>query len=116
MQKIIVHNTEYLHTRKFSRSSRKQQTTLQITSKGLLILWRQAEIYATLIAGTVEAEGAEASRAGVLEEGIDDPGATVEEAIGGRIRDTILGAYPFAFFKNSVISTKGIAYEAPTFS
>jgi hypothetical protein len=74
------------------------------------------EIYATLVAGSVEAEGAEASRAGILEEGADDPGAAVEEAVRGRIRDTILGTYPFAFLKNSVISTKGIAYEAPTFS
>jgi hypothetical protein len=64
----------------------------------------------------VEVEGAEASRAGILEEGADDPGAAVEKVVGGRIRDTILGAYPFAFLKNSVISTKGIAYEAPTFS
>jgi hypothetical protein len=61
-------------------------------------------------------EGAEASTARVLEEGIKDPGVVVEEAAGGRIRDTSLGAYSFAFLKNSIISTKGIAYEAPTFS
>jgi hypothetical protein len=61
-------------------------------------------------------EGAEASTTGVLEEDIKDPGAVVEEADGGRIRDTSLGAYSFAFLKNSVISNKGIAYEAPTFS
>jgi hypothetical protein len=61
-------------------------------------------------------EGAEASTIGVLEEGTKDPGALVEEAAGGRIRDTNLGAYPFAFLKNSIISTRGTAYEVPTFS
>jgi hypothetical protein len=64
----------------------------------------------------VAEEGAEASTTGVLEEGAEDPGAVVEEAAEGRIRDTSLGAYSFAFLKNSIISTKGIAYEAPTFS
>jgi hypothetical protein len=64
----------------------------------------------------VAEECAEASTTGVLEEGVKDPGAVVEEAVGGRIRDTSLGAYSFAFLKNSVISTKGIPYEAPTFS
>jgi hypothetical protein len=64
----------------------------------------------------VAKDGAEASTAGVLEEGTKDPGAVVEEAAGGRIRDTSLGAYSFAILKNSIISTKGIAYEAPTFS
>jgi hypothetical protein len=61
-------------------------------------------------------EGAEASTSGVLEEGAEDPGAVVEYAAGGRITDSSLGAYSFTFLKNSVISTKGIAYEAPTFS
>jgi hypothetical protein len=73
----------------------------------MLILWRQAKIYATSVAGSMGAEGAEASRAGVLEEGIEDPGAVVEEVGTGRIRDTSLGVYSFAFLKNSVISTKG---------
>jgi hypothetical protein len=59
----------------------------------------------------MEVEGAAASRARVLEEGADDPGIVVVEADGGIIRDTRLGAYSFAFLKNSVISTKGIAYE-----
>jgi hypothetical protein len=64
----------------------------------------------------VGAEGAEASGAGVLEEGVEDPGAVVEEFGIGRIRDTSLGACSFAFLKNFVISTKGQAYEEPTFS
>jgi hypothetical protein len=37
-------------------------------------------------------EGAKASTARVLEESIKDPGVVVEEAAGGRIRDTSLGA------------------------
>jgi hypothetical protein len=82
----------------------------------MLILWRQAKVYATSVAGPVGAEGVEASGAGVLEEGVEDPGAVVEEVGAGRIRDTSLGAYSFAFLKNSVISTKGQAYEEPTFS
>jgi hypothetical protein len=57
-----------------------------------------------------------ASGVGVLEEGTDDPSTVVEEVDGGRIRDTRLGVYSFAFLKNSIISTRGQAYEDPTFS
>jgi hypothetical protein len=64
----------------------------------------------------VEAEGAKASVVGVLEEGVEDLGAVVKEVGAGRIRDTSLGAYSFAFLKNSVISAKGQAYEEPIFS
>jgi hypothetical protein len=64
----------------------------------------------------MEVEGATASGAGVLEEGADNPGTVVVEADGGIIRDMRLGVYSFAFLKNSIISTKGIAYEKPTFS
>jgi hypothetical protein len=53
----------------------------------------------------------EASTTGVLEEGAEDLGAVVEEAIGRRIRDTSLGVYSFAFLKSSIISTKGTAYD-----
>jgi hypothetical protein len=45
-----------------------------------------------------------ASATGVLEGGVEDSGAEVEEAAEGQIRDTILGAYCFAFLKNSSIS------------
>jgi hypothetical protein len=53
------------------------------------ILWKQAKIYATSVAGSAAAEGAEASTAGVLEEGAEDLGVVVEEVGIGRIRDTI---------------------------
>jgi hypothetical protein len=45
----------------------------------------------------VAVEGAEASATGVLEGAIEELGAEVEEAAEGEIRDTILGAYCFAF-------------------
>jgi hypothetical protein len=57
----------------------------------------------------VGAEGAEAPGAGILEEGAEDPSVVVEGVGAGRIRDTSLGAYSFAFLKNSLISTKGQA-------
>jgi hypothetical protein len=41
---------------------------------------------------------------GVLEEGTKVTGAGVEGVGTGRIRDTNLGAYSFAFLKNSFIS------------
>jgi hypothetical protein len=59
-------------------------------------------------------EGAEASRA--LEGVVEDLGTKVEEAANGKIRDTILGAYSFAFWKNPSISKRGRAREEPTFS
>jgi hypothetical protein len=74
------------------------------------------KIYATSVAGSAAEEGTTVTIAGALEEGAKEPVAVVEEATGGRIRDTNLGAYSFAFLKNSVISTKGRAYEAPTLS
>jgi hypothetical protein len=67
------------------------------------------KIYATSVAGSTTGEGADASAAGALEEGAEEPVAIVKEAAGGRIRDTSLGAYSLAFLKNSVISTKGMA-------
>jgi hypothetical protein len=74
------------------------------------------KIYATSVAGSMAVEGAEASAAGVLEGGAEDPGAEVKEAAEGEIRDTILGAYCFAFLKNFNISERGRAWEEPTFS
>jgi hypothetical protein len=38
----------------------------------MLILWRQAKVYATSVERPVGAEGVEASGAGVLEEGVED--------------------------------------------
>jgi hypothetical protein len=67
------------------------------------------KIYGTSVAGSAAGEGAEASVAGAPEEGAKDPMAIIEEAAGGRIRDTKLGMYPFAFLKNSIISTNGTA-------
>jgi hypothetical protein len=55
----------------------------------------------------VAEEGVEASTAGVLEEGVEDLGAVVEEAVGDRKRDTSLGVYSFAFLKNPSSQPKG---------
>jgi hypothetical protein len=55
----------------------------------------------------VVVEGAEASAARVLEGVIKDLSAEVEEASDGEMRDTILGAYCFDFWKNSSISEMG---------
>jgi hypothetical protein len=74
------------------------------------------KIYATSAAGSVVVEAPESSAAGVLEGGAEDPGAEVEEAADGEIRVTMLGAYFFAFLKNSNISERGRAWEEPTFS
>jgi hypothetical protein len=77
---------------------------------------RRLKIYATSAAGSVAVEGAEASATGVLEGVVKDLGAEVEEAVDGEIRDKILGAYCFVFWKNSSISERGRAWEEPTFS
>jgi hypothetical protein len=77
---------------------------------------RRLKIYATSAAGSVVVEGAEASATGVLEGVVEDLGAEVEEAPNREIRDIILGAYCFAFWKNSSISERGRAWEEPTFS
>jgi hypothetical protein len=77
---------------------------------------RRLKNYATSAAGSVGVEGAEASAIGVLEGGVEDSGAEVEEAAEGEIRDTILGAYCFAFLKNSSISERERGWEEPTFS
>jgi hypothetical protein len=74
------------------------------------------KIYGTSVAGSAAVEGAEALAAGVLEGGAKDPGAEVKEDAEEEIRDTILGAYCFAFLKNSNISERGRALEEPTFS
>jgi hypothetical protein len=63
----------------------------------------------------VAVEGAEESVA-PLGGGIEEPGAEVKEAVEGVIRDTILGAYSFAFLKNFSISERGRAREEPIFS
>jgi hypothetical protein len=63
----------------------------------------------------VAVEGAEESVA-ALGEGIQELGAEVKEAAEGVIRDTMLGAYFFAFLKNSSISERGRAWEEPIFS
>jgi hypothetical protein len=64
----------------------------------------------------VAEEGAEASIAGLLEEGVEDPRTVVKEVGAGRISDTSLGAYSIAFLKSSIISDKGQVYKVPTFS
>jgi hypothetical protein len=61
-------------------------------------------------------EGAEASEAAALGEGVEELGTKVKEAAKGVIRDTILGAYSFAFSKNFSISERGRAREEPIFS
>jgi hypothetical protein len=61
-------------------------------------------------------EGAEESAAAALGGGVEEPGAEVKEAAEGVIRDTMHGAYFFAFLKNSSISERGRAWEEPIFS
>jgi hypothetical protein len=68
---------------------------------------RRLKIYATSAAGPVAVEGVEAS--GVLEGVVEDLGIEVEEVADREMRDTILGAYCFAFWKNSSISERGRA-------
>jgi hypothetical protein len=80
------------------------------------IYGRRLKIYANSVAGSVVVEGAEASAARVLEEGVEDPSAEFEEATDGEMRDTMLGVYYFAFSKKSNISERGRAWEEPTFS
>jgi hypothetical protein len=55
----------------------------------------------------VAVEGIEAS--GALEGVVKDLGVEDKEAVDGEIRDTILGAYSFAFWKNPSISKRGRA-------
>jgi hypothetical protein len=76
----------------------------------------KAKIYATSAAGSMAVEGAEESAAAAPGGGVEVLGAGVEEAAEGVIRDTILGAYSFAFSKNFSISETGRAREEPIFS
>jgi hypothetical protein len=65
-------------------------------------LQRQAKVYTTLaVAGSMEA--------GILEEGVEVIGTSIEGVGIERIRDMSLGAYSFAFLKNSFISDVGRA-------
>jgi hypothetical protein len=66
----------------------------------------KAKIYATSAAGSMAVEGAEESAA-APGRGVEVLGAGVEEAAEAVIRDTILGAYSFAFSKNFSISETG---------
>jgi hypothetical protein len=61
--------------------------------------------YATSAAGSMAVEGAEESAA-ALGGGVEEPGAEVEEATEGMIRDTMPGAYSFAFLKNPKAAPK----------
>jgi hypothetical protein len=79
-------------------------------------LQEKAKIYATSAAGSMAVEGAEELAAPALGGGIEKPGAEVKEAAEGVIRDTIPGAYSFAFSKNFSISKRGRAREEPIFS
>jgi hypothetical protein len=79
-------------------------------------LQEKAKMYATSIVGSVEVEGTEESVAVALGRGVEELGTGVKEAAEGVIRDTILGAYSFAFSKNFSISERGRAREEPIFS
>jgi hypothetical protein len=95
---------KYLHNIEFpDRESTKDNKVYYINRKDK-IYGSRLKIYATSAVGSVALEGARASPAGVLEGDAEDPGAEVEEAAGGEIRDTMLGAYCFAFLKKSNIS------------
>jgi hypothetical protein len=97
------------------RASAKDNKVYYINRKDK-IYGSRLKNYATSATCFVAVEGAEASAAGVLERGVEDPGTEDEEAADGEIRDTILGAYCFAFLKNSSISERGRAWGEPTFS
>jgi hypothetical protein len=73
-------------------------------------LQEKAKIYATSAAGSVAVDGTEESAA-ALGGGIEEPGAEVEEATKGVIRDIMPGAYSFAILKNQSISERGQAQE-----
>jgi hypothetical protein len=60
----------------------------------------KAKIYATSAAGSMAVEVIEELAAVAPGRGVEVLGAEVEEAAEGVIRDTILGAYSFAFSKN----------------
>jgi hypothetical protein len=62
----------------------------------------------------VAVEGTETS--GALEGVVEDLGMEIEEAADREIKDTILCAYSFSFWKNPSISERGRAREEPTFS
>jgi hypothetical protein len=85
-------------------------------------LQEKAKFYATSAAGSVVVEGAEESAAalgGGIEElgaGLEELGTGVEEAAKGVIRDTMPGAYSFAFLKNPSSSERGRAWEELIFS
>jgi hypothetical protein len=85
-------------------SKQLQETMFRVIAKVRLnietTLRGQAKVYATSVAaGSVEA--------GALKEGVEVPGAGVKGVGAGRIRDMSLGAYSFAFLKNSFISGGG---------
>jgi hypothetical protein len=69
-------------------------------------LQEKAKIYATSAVGSVAVDGAEESAA-ALGGGVEEPGAEVEEAAEGLIRDIMHGAYSFAILKNPSISERG---------
>jgi hypothetical protein len=71
----------------------------------------KAKIYATSAAGSMAVEGAEDSVAASPGGGVEELGVGVEEATEGVIRDTMPGAYSFAFLKNPSISERGRAPE-----
>jgi hypothetical protein len=85
-------------------------------------LQEKAKFYATSAAGSVAVEGAEESALAlgrgieVLGTGVEELGARVEEAAEGVIRDTMPGAYSFAFLKNPSISERGRGWEELIFS
>jgi hypothetical protein len=99
-----------------SRISPKEENVYYISSKETK-LQEKAKFYATSVAGSMAVEGAEESEAalgGGIEElgaGVDELGAGVKEAAEGVIRDTMPGAYSFAFLKNPSSFETGRAWE-----
>jgi hypothetical protein len=93
MSKVMNYSTKYLQdTDPEQRPQKDNVSSLQQNeTKHKTILRRQVKVYATSSAGSVEA--------GVLEEGAEVTGSGVEGVGAGRIRDTSLGAYSFAFLK-----------------
>jgi hypothetical protein len=109
-KKIFIGSTEFP-----DRISAKDRKVYYTSSKERK-LQEKVKIYATSAVGSMAEEGVEDSAAAAPGGGVAELGAGVKEAAKGVIRDTMPGAYSFAFLKNPSISERGRAREELIFS